>query len=318
MTGVQTCALPISNHNGSFSFNGSATGDALADMLLGRAYQYTESSTHLMGTCEYSAPSLFIQDRFRASPRLTLTIGLRWEYFQPEQDTAGTMSFFDPARFDFSKAAVVQSNGQIVAGTQGDFMNGVVQVGKGAMYGYGLTNSVYDTFQPRMGFAYSLGRDSRTVLRGGYGVFHDRWAIYASQARRNPPFNQSISIYNTSFSNPGTGQLVYFPITFVNFDSPWDVGYLHKWSFGVQRQLPADFLLDVGYVGSRGIHNVRTVDRNQPAANTRVASGQVSANAVRTYPGFAQINTYVTDGNSLYNSLQVSVVRRFEIGRAHV
>jgi hypothetical protein len=302
------------NNNGSFAFNGSVTGDSMADMLLGKAYQYTESSTHLTGKCEYNAPSLFFQDRFRAHPRLTLTFGLRWEYFQPERDLAGAMSFFDPSRFDFAKAAVVLPNGQIVPGTQGDFMNGVIQVGKDAKYGYALTNSVFDTFQPRIGFAYSLGRDSKTVLRGGYGMFHDRWAIFASQARRNPPFNQSISIYNTSFSNPGTGQLVYFPLTFINFDSPWDVGYLQKWSFGVQRQLPADFLLDVSYVGSRGIHNVRTIDRNQPVASTRVASGQVSANAVRTYPGFAQINTYVTDGNSLYNSLQVSVVRRFARG----
>ncbi len=302
------------NNNGTFSFNGSATGDSIADMLLGKAYQYTESSTHLSGTCEYSDPSAYIQDRFRATNRLTLTLGVRWEYFQPERDLAGTMSFFDPSRFDFSRAAVVQPNGQIVPGTQGDFLNGIVQSGKDAKYGYALTNSVKDTFQPRFGFAYSFGRDNKTVLRGGYGIFHDRWAIYASQARRNPPFNQSISIYNTDFSNPSSGQLVYFPLTLTNFSSPWKVGYLQKWSFDIQRQLPADLLLDVAYVGSRGIHNVRTVDTNQPVASTRVASGQISANAARPYPGFAAINTYVTDGNSLYHSLQVSLVRRFARG----
>lgn len=104
------------------------------------------------------------------------------------------------------------------------------------------------------------------------------------------------------------------PTLSANFYSPWKVGYLQKWSLDVQRQMPAEFLLDVAYVGSRGIHNVRTVDINQPAANVAVASGQISANAARPYPGFASINDYMTDGNSLYHSLQVSLVRRFAAG----
>jgi hypothetical protein len=192
-------------------------------------------------------------------------------------------------------------------------MNGMVQVGKNAEYGYGLTNAVHDVFDPRVGFAYSL-KDNKTVIRGGYGIFHDRWVIYASQARRNPPFNQSISIYNTSFSNPTGGQLQILPVTLSNFHSPWDVPYLHKWSLDVQRQLPAEILLDVGYVGSRGIHLIRTIDSNQPVANAAVAGGQISANAVRPYPGFGAINDFVTNGNSLYHSLQVSLARRFSRG----
>jgi hypothetical protein len=67
----------------------------------------------------------------------------------------------------------------------------------------------------------------------------------------------------------------------------------------------ADFLLDVG-MSDRAESTVRTIDVNQPVANVPVASGQISANAVRPYPGFASINDYVTDGNSLYHSLQVS------------
>jgi hypothetical protein len=302
------------NNNGTFAFNGSATGDSMADMLLGAAYQYTESSTHLIGKSEYNDPSLFVQDRYRIHPRLTLTLGLRWEYFQPERDYAGTMAFFDPASFNFSKAAVVQSNGQIVPGTQGDFLNGIVQVGKDAKYGYALTNSVHNTFDPRFGFAYSLTKDGKTALRGGYGIFHDRWVIYASQARTNPPLNQSISIYNTNFSNPTSGQLQILPVTLTNFTSPWNVPYLQKWSLNIQRQLPGEFLLDVGYVGSRGIHLIRSVDMNQPIASVPVASGMISANAVRPYPGFAAINAYTTDANSLYHSLQVSLVKRFGHG----
>jgi hypothetical protein len=301
------------NNNGSFSFNGSYTGNAVADMMLGDAYSYTEASAHILGTSQYNEPSLYVQDRFRVLPRLTLTYGVHWEYMQPERDYAGTMAFFDPSLFNFSQAAVVQSNGQIVAGTQNP-NNGMVQVGKNAVYGYALTNASHDTFDPRGGFSYAVTKDNKTVLRGGFGTFHDRWVFYASTARTNPPLDQSISVYNTNFSHPTTGQFEYFPGTLTNFYSPWQIPYMEKWSLDVQRELPAGVLLDVGYVGTRGIHQIRSIDVNQPVASVAVASGQVSANAVRPYPGFAAINDYETNGNTRYNSLQVSLVKRFAHG----
>jgi len=302
------------NNNGSFSFNGSVTGDALADMLLGQAFQYTESSTHLSGTALYHDFGLYAQDRWHLHPRLTLTYGVRYEFFQPEQDYAGTMSYFDPGRFDYSKAAIVQpATGQIVPGTQ-NFLNGIVVVGKKAPFGYGLTNTVKDTFAPRIGLSYAATKDNATVLRAGYGVFHDRWQIFASQARRNVPFNESVSIFNTPFSNPTQGNQRILPLALISFDSPWDIPYVQKWSAGIQRQLPAEFLIDVGYVGSRGTHLVRTRDINQPAASAAVASGQVSPNAVRPYPGFASISAYETTGGTKYHSLQASVVKRFSHG----
>ncbi|HZT29649.1 MAG TPA: hypothetical protein VFA33_07200 [Bryobacteraceae bacterium] len=301
------------NNNGSFTFDGSATGLSLADLLLGRAYQYTENSAHVLGSLRFTDFSWYVQDQFRATSRLTLTYGVRYEFFQPEHDDAGTISYFDPRRFDFSKAAQVLPNGQIVSGTE-NFANGVVPAGASAPFGYALTNSVHNTFAPRLGFSYALTKDNLTVLRGGYGMFHDRWSQFASAARNNYPFNQSLSIFNTNFSNPSQGTRRVFPIGLTNFNSPWEIPYMQKWSLGVQRQLPAEVLLDVSYVGSKGNHLLKTVDINQPVASAATASGQVSPNAVRPYPGFASINTYETVGNSVYHSLQVSAVRRFSAG----
>src|SRR5262249_46340472 len=73
------------NNNGTFSFDGSASGDALADLLLGRAFQYTENSAHLSGALRYYNLAGYAQDQWRANPRLTITFGLRYEFFQPEQ-----------------------------------------------------------------------------------------------------------------------------------------------------------------------------------------------------------------------------------------
>jgi outer membrane receptor protein involved in Fe transport len=301
------------NNNGTFSFDGSASGDALADMLLGRAFQYTESSAHLSGSLRFYNVAGFAQDQWRATPRLTLTYGARYEFFQPEGDTAGTISYFDPNSFVTSQAAQVMTNGQIVPGTQ-NFGNGIVVASKNAPYGYQITSSQHLNFSPRVGFAYSLTKDNLTVLRGGYGRFFDRWPQYASSARNNYPFNQSVSIFNTNFSNPAQGSLRIFPIGLTNFESPWNVPSLQKWSLGFQRQLPAGVVLDASYVGSKGTHLIMSEDTNQPVASTLTSTGGVSPNAVRPYLGFASITTYQTRGDSNYHSLQVSVVKRMAHG----
>jgi len=303
------------NNNGTFTFNGSVTGDSLADLLLGKAFQYTENSAHVFGRLRFTDLALYAQDQFRVHPRLMLTYGMRWEYFEPEHDDEGITSFFSPRRFDFSKAPTVLANGQIVSGTE-NFGNGVVVATKGTPFGYALTNSVKDTFAPRGGFSYVLTRDNLTVLRGGYGMFHDRWSQFASAARNNYPFNQNLSIFNTSFSDPAQGTKRVFPIGLTSFNSPWEIPYLQKWSLGVQRQLPAELLLDVSYVGSKGTHLLRTRDINQPVASAAGASGQISPNAIRPYPGLASITSYETTANSVYHSLQVSGVRRFSAGFA--
>lgn len=303
------------NNNGTFTFDGSSTGDALADFLLGKAFQYTENSAHLSGSLIYYNVAAYAQDQWRVNRRLSLTYGIRWEFFQPEADPAGTISFFAPSRFNPSQAAQVLPNGQIVPGTQ-NFGNGIVQAGNNDPFGKEITNSEPNLWSPRAGFSYALTSDNLTVLRGGYGRFYDRWSQFASGARNNYPFNQSVSIFNTSFDNPAQGSLRIFPISLTNFASPFDVPYMQKWSVGVERQLPYQIVLDTEYVGSKGTHLLFTRDINQPVASAVVASGQVSANAVRPYPGFASISTYETSGNSIYNSLQVSAVKRFSSGLA--
>ncbi len=305
----------VPNNNGTFTFNGSATGDALADFLVGNAFQYTENSNHVFGVSRWTNYSAYIQDQFRATNRLTLNAGLRYEFYEPEKDSDGNFSFFLPDRYDRTKApTILPANGQIVTGTQ-NFDNGVVVAGtSNAPFGKAMTNSTYNTFAPRGGFSYALTRDNTTVLRGGFGLFHDRWSQFVSAVRNNWPFNQSASLFGTSLSNPGQGERRIFPIALTNFSSPWNIPYYAKWSFGMQRQIPLEMVVDVSYVGTRGIALARIRDINQPRANADIAAGRLNVNAARPFPGFATINTYETSGNSVYHSLQASATRRFTRG----
>ena len=302
------------NNNGTFNFNGSATGDALADFLMGRAFQYTENSAHVFGVSRWVNLSGYIQDQIRATPRLSLNIGLRYEFYQPEQDTDGFYSFFLPNLFNRARAPqIMPANGQIVPGTE-NFGNGIVIAGQDGPFGNAVTNTVYNTFAPRGGFSYALTEDNLTVLRGGFGIFHDRWSQNVSTLRNNYPFNQSASIFTASLSNPAEGQRRLFPIALSNFASPWNIPYYMKWSLGLQRQLPGDVLLDVSYVGSRGVALVRSRDITQPLPSVAVSLTQLNPNAARPYPGFAGINTFETTGNSIYHSMQASASRRFAAG----
>lgn len=302
------------NNNGSFSFNAAKTGDALADFLMGKAFSYSENSNHVWGAAYYTNYAFYAQDQWRPTSRLSLNYGVRWEFFQPEREQNDTLSFFAPWLFDPTRAAQVQSNGQIVSGTE-NFDNGVVLAGaSNNPYGRAIFNTTWNTFAPRGGFSYLLSQDGNTVVRGGFGMFHDRWSQYVSGTRTNWPLNQNASIYNTEVSNPAGGERRLFPIGMTSFSSPWNIPYMMKWSLGIQHQFAGGIMVDTSYVGSRGINLIRTRDINQIQSSVDVAAGRVSANALRPYLGLAGINTYQTDAQSVYHSLQVAASRRFSRG----
>jgi outer membrane receptor protein involved in Fe transport len=302
------------NNNGTFSFNTNYTGYAPADFLLGRVYQYTENAQHLWGVLRWTNYSLFVQDDWRATSRLSLSFGLRWELYPPEIEAKDRISYFLPSAFNASKAAKMQTNGQIVPGTE-NYDNGIVVVGTAnSPYGRAAFNTTWNTLAPRGGFAYSLNRRGTSVLRGGAGMFHDRWPQYLSSTRTNWPLNQSISLFNTSLSNAGGGQNVSFPLALVSFAAPWRVPTMYKWSFGMQHQLPLRIVADVSYVGSRGLHLIYANNINQPVPTLAVANASINVNAARPYPGFSTINTYTTNGDSVYHSGQLSASRRFSNG----
>jgi hypothetical protein len=306
------------NTQGAFTFNGNFTGNAAADFLLGDAYSYTESSLNPNGYFFSNSYETYFQDDWKVNSRLTLNLGLRWTMFKDAPigyEKYNNIAGFSPALYNPALAPQLMSNGQIVNGT-GNSLNGIFTPTN--LQGLGLPHSLekshYNMPGPRLGFAWTPFKDGKTVLRGGYGIFYHWDNTNAENYRNNPPFTTSVSIYNTSLSNPAGGINRVFPANLQAFDANNLYPSVQQWSFGVQRELPFRFVLSATYVGNHAVHLDEEPNLNQPQPNLAVAQGTVNVNTVRPYLGYGTITYDERNGSASYNALQVVVNRRVGTG----
>ncbi|MBI3279820.1 MAG: hypothetical protein HYZ57_08270, partial [Acidobacteria bacterium] len=294
---------------GAFNFNGSVTGDAFADFLLGRAQSYNETDTVAFNDNRRNSFEAYIDDSFKISRRLTLNFGLRYSYFPPAYEPDDRFRVFEPSAYDPSKAVTLNDRGQIIRGT-GDRFNGLVKPGE-----YWQVHK--NNFAPRFSFAYDLFGNGRTALRGGYGIFYSREILGAFILMSgNPPFSELLVIENTALSNPAGGTTRNFdlPITLGSIDTNQLNPYTQQWNLNIQHSLSGHMVLEVGYSGSRAIHMMRTQDINQPLANPLIAQARLNSNIVRPYKGWAVINHREQSYMSNYHGLQAGLSRSLSRG----
>jgi hypothetical protein len=317
--------------NGSFAFSTSAantTGNALADAQLGNFYTYTEAGSFRQGWYRFTQIEPYVQDDWKVASRLTLNLGFRWAYMQPQYSSLNNTSAFLPQYYNPAKAPqIVRSSGAIVPNS-GDPYNGLVLGGdsfpdsaKGrvpvagdpavtALF-HGLPKGTADTYwatwAPRLGFAWDTTGRQSTVVRGGFGVFYERIeGNFIFSAVNNPPFIQQSTVYNGNVENPGGGALQVFPATINNSHYlDMKVPRTLNWSLGVQQKLRKDMMIDVAYVGSSSASLAWQQDMNQLQPGTLQANPGANANALRPYLGYASIYQYMTGANFIYNSMQV-------------
>jgi hypothetical protein len=268
----------------------------------------------------------FWQDSWKVKSNLTLTYGLRWEWYGVPYEAHGNLSnlFQDssgPAPFTFQA------------------------VGPGT--GHQLFNDYFKNFEPRFGFAWDPFKDGRTSVRGGIGVFSDRiYGNLVSDARGNPPFQPSL--FNQPALNLGTGPTAQLqaqlapgnltPSPLVPdgsgifpdlFDPHIKPPLVVTWNIGVQRQLTQNLTVDVNYVGNHGTRILRVIDGNppQPALVSQLLAMGVApetlqfANLYFGAPGVLPFNavnnnaffdtfTDQTSGHSWYDGLQLQVTEK--------
>jgi hypothetical protein len=317
--------------NGSFAFDGSRSGNDLADFLLGAPRTYLEDQNEVLVTLRYNTAEFYGQDSWKITPRLTLDYGARYSVYNNPIDTHNLLTAFRP---DFYKPATAVKidpvSGNIITGS-GDGFNGLIFAGQNSPYGNRVQSNQRNTFGPRIGFAYNIFGNGRTVVRGGYGLYYDRTlvGIVEQNAFVNPLVNSRVTIDNPPLSNPANGvpRTTIPVITLSSTGDPFKVPRTTQYSLSLQREVYKNAVLEVAYVGTKGRNLLHLVNINQPVPGVQTAltaalrssgtlgsNARVSINAARPFLGYAAINDRRTEAESDYNSMQVTFNKRMSQG----
>lgn len=294
------------NQRGAFTFTNiySKATTGLPDFLLGLPQQAVRDLGIAREDARATLFNFYGADDFRVSPRLIISLGLRYELQQPFVDKGNHLSVFLP-----------EGQGRFLI--SGDPGNGLTGRANRSLYPTPKKN-----FAPRIGIAFNLTGDGKTVLRSGYGIFYNL-AIFNSQflAAINAPFVVS----QTFQADPARGVILPFANPFSSNPlagglpgglslTPWfRQGYMQQWSFGVQRQIAENLGLEVTYLANKGtsLDGLRIL-------NQGALPGALNAAYVRPFPNFGTFTTADSYGDSIYHSLQAKVTRRFSAGATFI
>ena len=294
-------------------FNGQYTGNAFGDFLLGKVSTMTQGSVR-ENNGRTRSMSLYAQDDWRLRPKLTLSVGLRWDPFFAFWDLDQPQPVFRPGQ-----QSVLFPNAPLGLLYAGD--PGVPQGGHPTQW---------NNYAPRLGLAWSL--NTKTSIRLGYGVFYDSSRDFQgpSSLTFSQPYSDTNVITNVQFGNPYAGMVNPFPyqapptpaarkafqyilpVRVVAIASNEGGGHADQWNISIQREIAAQIVVTAAYVGTKGEDMPLSHEIN-PAV---YGPGETLANeqAYRIYPQFASINEQAPIGKSHYNGLELSANKRFGHG----
>ncbi|HEX8248634.1 MAG TPA: TonB-dependent receptor, partial [Pyrinomonadaceae bacterium] len=331
-----------STYAGNLSFNTNrtnSTGNAIANMLLGQFRTYSEFSYDPAAHFRFQQYEAFVNDSWRINKRLSLELGVRYQYGTPFYTTENNLTNFDPSLYDPARAVSISRTGVYTIPAGANRFNGLIRAGDGVPENQignvpsynsaevlavptGAPRGLYETnhyFMPRVGFAYSPFDDNKTAVRGGFGMYYDRIeGNIIFPLISNPPFVNSASFDNGNLSNiRGGSASALSPFgTIAAIDPDLKTPYTMNFSLGVQRELPFGLFAEANFVGNLGRHltrnpNINTVAFERLAANNALpAAEQFVENALRPYLGYTVINQRKSDSTSYYYAMQLYAAKR--------
>ncbi len=313
------------NTQGTAVFNNSTfSQDSYINFLLGDAANFTQLEFLAGKHWVNNNYGFYGNDNWHILPQLTLNLGLRFDGLPHAFERFDQFANFVPAEYDTSQGYPLNSDGTLNPASLTNFngqpfyLNGIREAGVNG-FPRGNVQNRYITWQPRVGFAYDVRGDGKTVVRGGFGMFFERVQgndVY--NAALNPPFAYQPSATNVYFSNPNTSALTgsttsqTFPSQLTNLKYEYTPPGTAMFSLGVQRQLAPSVVGVIQYVGSLGWdqnddRQINTLPLNDLTHRQGVANGSLNANLYRLFPGFSNINQQENETNFNYNSFQAGL-----------
>jgi hypothetical protein len=322
---------------GIFQFDdgaSSASGTAFTDFLLGRPFLSYAQAGNSGGNDRLDYLGAYFSDQFHLTPRLSLTYGLREEFYSPPTNIDGRASILDPSNAE--RFIVLNNHGQAAALVGNPLIQQL-----SSQFGLqfitseqaGLPDSLikpdWSNWAPRLGFAYDLTGDGKNALRGGFGVFNSLMELdYTAETRLSAPLTEFLlGLDLCRFYGAGAcGQayappILTYPLAYTlgnqeptAISSPPDIrnGYVYEWSLSYEHALTPHSVLSLSYTGSAGHKLPRRSLENQGVPN-------LPGERLGYHPQPGS-NQYIraTDVNSNYNALVARLERRFAGGFSFV
>jgi hypothetical protein len=311
--------------------NANNSNSGLANTLLGNYTTVSQSNIFAYGHFHFFQYEGYVQDTWKATPRLTLDLGLRYEFVGPTYTTGQYHQYyFVPDAYNPADAVSINiapnvpgqapTQGSIISGS-GNPYNGMVREGTNGLPKGGL-NFRWNNLGPRIGFAYDVFGDGKTALRGGAGIFFERYQqnVFNFGGISNPPTVYTPTIYGGNIANISPSLANGAPLTpaggILSSDRVGKIPTTYGYNLGLQRELPYKLVFDMAYVGNASRHQVYVQELEQLplgyTTSTPILStvNNVSA-AILPYKGYSSINFSRWGASSAYNALQVKLTRRF-------
>ena len=270
------------------------TGNALADFLLGDLNSTLGGEGFAKNPYGRNLYGAYIQDNWKVNNKLTLNLGVRWEYFGAWYDPNDNLTFFS-----FPSAQFVSTH---------------------ELEQQGLPRSSYtvpkDDFAPRIGLAWRPFGNTNTVVRSGFGMFKLPHQNLYELLGLNPNPNSGYVAWvadpitpNVTLEDPfPTGQGTLGTPSGYAMEPHWKTPYNMQWSLFAQREIANDLSVEVGYVGTKGVHL-----EQGPNINAALP-GPGSIQSRQLYPGIGGLNVSEAVGDSWYDGLQVNLERKWQSG----
>lgn len=330
--------------NGSWTFTtdsahpaGSVvnSAQAAANFVLGHMRSFSQTSGDYSDSRQ-NVVGLYFQDQWKVVPRLTLTMGLRWEPQGVMKEIYGRTEQFRPDAYAAGVTSKVIPSSPAGLFFVGDSFNGI---------GFPDTGEHADlnNFAPRAGFAYDIFGSGKSVIRGGGGVFYSSRlpGLFLNDASISQPFSLRIDLTEPSSANSfiplanplasdTTGFAAGFPQRFTLATVPQNVTYhppvavfglepgrkwvtptIYDWNLTIEQQLRTDTVLHVSYVGLRGTHLRQDVDLNPRVFDVNnPLNPNNGKDTSRPFQGYSDILENQNNGMSDFNALEIDVEKR--------